>query len=85
MVVKAEGILRGGHIELEAPVTVLPEGARVSIELRPLEAALEEKKKLLHELAGAWADDSSLGPIFEEIDRRRHEASARPVNLDDPP
>jgi hypothetical protein len=67
MAVKSEGVLRGGHIELRTPVTELPEGSLVTVELCPRELPLADKRSLAQELAGAWADDPALDPIFDEI------------------
>ena len=71
MVVRAEGILRGGSIELQTPVTELPEGRLVTVELCPRELPLAERRRLVQELAGAWANDPGLGPIFDEIQQLR--------------
>jgi len=79
MVVRAEGVLRGGNIELRTPVTELPEGSAVSVEMRPHELPLAEKRRLAQELAGSWAGDPSLEPIFDEINRRRHADPGRPA------
>jgi hypothetical protein len=84
MVVKAEGVLRGGSVELQTPVTAFPDGSLVTVELRPRELPLAEKRRLALALAGSWAGDASLGPIFDEIDRQRHANQGRRVNLDDP-
>lgn len=84
MVVRTEGVLRSGRIELARPVSALPEGCLVSVELRPRELPLAEKRRLVQELAGTWADDPSLGPIFEEIEQQRHTDQGRPIDLDDP-
>lgn len=84
MVVRADGILRGGSIELQTPVTELPEGYLVTVELRPRELPLADKRRLLKELAGSWAEDTSLGPIFDKIQQQRCGYQGRPVNLDDP-
>lgn len=85
MVVKAQGVLRGRRIELETPVTELPDGSLVSVELRPRELSLAEKRRLAEELAGAWAGDSSLDAIFDEIQERRHQYQGRSINLDETP
>jgi hypothetical protein len=85
MVVRTEGVLHGGSVELRAPVTELPEGSLVTVELRPRELPLTEKRRLVQELAGSWADDPSLGPIFEKIERKRQADRGRWVDLDDPP
>jgi hypothetical protein len=83
MVVRTEGVLRGGCIELDEPVSALPEGCLVTVELRPRKLPLSEKRRLVQELVGTWGGDPSLGPIFEEIEQRRHADHGRPLNLDE--
>jgi len=84
MVVHVNGILRGKHVELDQPISDLPDGSPVSLDVRPRDPSIAEKKNLVKRLCGALANDASIGPIFEEIERSRRLASERPVNFDDP-
>jgi hypothetical protein len=52
------------------------------IGLQPL--SLEEKRTLLDDLCGAWAGDSTIGPIFAEIEQERRQTTPREVSFDDP-
>ena len=67
MNLKVNGVIYGRHVELESP-TDLPDGALVRIQIEPRVLSLEERKHLVSRTAGAWAGDSSIGEIFEEIE-----------------
>lgn len=69
MSVQRQGIVRGKRIELDEE-TGLPPGSVVTVELRSVPSTLEERRRLIDGLRGAW-DDDSLDPIFEEIQRER--------------
>lgn len=78
---QAQGIIIGRYIEL-LHKTDLPEGLPVTVDIRPESFSLEEKRRMIDELCGSWADDSSLGPIFCEIEDSRRSSSSREVNFD---
>lgn len=84
MVVRANGILHGRRIDLDGPVSLLPDGAPVEMVLTLRDLPLAEKHRMVDELCGSWKDDSSLGPIFDAIAERRSESNSRPIGFDDP-
>jgi len=84
MVVRAKGILRGNQIQLDQALTGLPDGSPVTVLVSPREVSEADKLRLIDELCGSWADDPSLGPIFEEIAAQRNRSESRAVSLDDP-
>ncbi len=58
-------------------------GLPVIVDIRPESFSLEEKRRLIDELCGSWAGDSSLNPIFTEIGRVRCDSRPREVNFFD--
>jgi hypothetical protein len=36
-----------------------------------------EKRKIMSSLCGAWVDDATIAPIFEEIEKERHQYHGR--------
>jgi hypothetical protein len=83
MSTQVNGIIHGDWIELEHSPGGLPEGARVLVDLS-LREPVENPHQLIDNLCGAWADDSSLTTIFDQIAANRRHAGARPVSFDDP-
>jgi hypothetical protein len=79
MSLQRHGIVHGTRIELDAD-TGLPPGSAVTVDLYPASATLEQRRRLIDMLCGAWDGDDSLGPIFEVIQRER--ALTRPRDLD---
>ena len=65
-----QGVIHGKRIELERE-TELPAGSIVIVNIHPKLLNLEEKRQLVDLLCGTWADDTSLGAIFAEIEQRR--------------
>jgi len=71
----------GKHI-IKLPEWVqIPEGTEVKVKIET-EMTKEEKRKLVANLCGTWADDPSIDSIFEEIEKERHRYSGRGINLD---
>ena len=70
MVVQLHGIVKGKQIELESE-TGPPSGSVVVVRVEPKRLLLEEKRRLVDILFGAWADDNSLKTLFAEIERLR--------------
>ena len=70
MVVHVNGILNGTRVELDQPVPDLPDGSPVSLDLRPRELSVDEKRRLVKPLCGSLANDPSIGPIFEDIENK---------------
>jgi len=58
----------------------LPDGTRVLVKIEPI-LKRKEKLKVISELSGGWADDPTIIPIFEEIDKERHNYFGREVNF----
>jgi len=79
---QTQGIIIGKYIEL-LHETDLPEGLPVTVDISPDLFSLGEKRRLIDELCGSWSDDSSLGPIFAEIEHGRRKSRPREVNFDE--
>ena len=75
------GIVNGNQIELDSE-TGLPSGTTVMVTSHTAPLTLEQKRVLVDELCGTWADDSSVQEIFAEIARERHDALPRNVEFD---
>lgn len=80
MLVQIQGVIRGKQIELERE-TGLPSGSTVVVRIEPKRVPLEERRRLVDMLCGAWANDTSLKSIFEEIEQLRTIALPREVNF----
>ena len=80
MVAHIQGVVRGKQIELERE-TGLPTGSVVMVRIEPKQLPLEEKRQLARSLCGVWASDTSLEPIFAEIERFRAANMLREVNF----
>lgn len=78
---QAQGVITGRHIEL-LHETHLPDGMSVIVDIRPVSISLEEKRRMIDELCGSWAEDSSLSQIFSEIEKHRCDSGSREVNFD---
>lgn len=81
MLVTVQGTIRGKQIELERE-TGLPAGSIVTVNIQPRPLSLEEKRRLVDLLCGAWAGDATIPSIFAEIEQQRHTATPREVNFD---
>jgi hypothetical protein len=81
MVLQLHGIVKGKQIELERE-TGLPSGSVVLVRVEPERLPLEEKRRLVDVIFGAWADDSSLKTVFAEIEKLRAITPPREVNFD---
>jgi hypothetical protein len=42
----------------------------------------KEKHKILSELSGSWSNDSTIMPIFEELEQERHHNAGREVTFE---
>ena len=78
---QVQGVIIGRYIELLYE-TDLPDGLHVTVDIRPESFSLEEKRGLIDELCGSWANDRSLSPIFTEIECNRRNSAPREVNFD---
>ncbi len=70
---QAQGVIIGRYIEL-LHETDLPDGLLVTVEIHSESFSLEERRKLIDELCGSWEGDSSLNPIFTEIEYSRRDS-----------
>lgn len=84
MSLEAHGVIWGKRIDLESE-TGLPSGSAVVASVRPRCLTIEERRRRVDELCGAWADDASLPPIFAEIERRRAMTMPRDADFDATP
>ncbi len=80
MVLQLHGIVKGKQIELERE-TGLPSGSAVVVRVEPKRLPLEEKRRLVDALCGAWANDASVKTLFAEIERLRAIAPSREVSF----
>jgi hypothetical protein len=80
MLAQMQGVIDGKHIELECE-TGLPVGTTVIVRIQRKSLTLQEKRRWVDRLCGAWADDPSLKPIFAEIERQRALTMPREVNF----
>lgn len=70
-VMRAQGVILGKTIEL-LHKTDLPDGLPVMVNICAESFSLSEKRKMVNELCGSWAGDSSFKSIFIEIENDRH-------------
>lgn len=78
---QVQGVVVGRHIELLYE-TDLPDGFPVTVDIRPESFSLGERRRLIDELCGSWADDDSLNLIFAEIGHGRRNSTPREVHFD---
>ena len=76
-----QGIIKGKHITLTHE-TGLPEGVLVMIAIQYNPLSLEQKRNMVDRLCGSWASDSSISPIFQDIEEQRHTSQPREVTFD---
>jgi len=81
MVLSLTGTIRGRHIELDGD-TNLPEGAPVKVRIEAEVSSLDERRRKIGDLCGAWGTDDSLGAIFDEIEQERRSRGSREIDLD---
>jgi hypothetical protein len=79
--IQVQGIIDGKHITLEHE-TGLPRGQAIIVRVEPRSLTVDEKRRLVDELRGAWAEDSSIGTVFAEIEDERHASHPREVQFD---
>lgn len=81
MVMRVTGIIKGRRIELDRE-TGLNDGARVDVRIEHSTPPLDELRRRVDALCGAWGADESLGVVFDEIERARLTAAPREVRFD---
>ena len=79
-----QGIIHGKQIELTHE-TGAPDGTMLWLEIHLSSLPLQEKRQLVDELCGSWANDPSLSQIFAEIDTQRHRSTPREITFDTAP
>jgi predicted DNA-binding antitoxin AbrB/MazE fold protein len=79
MTITVKSRIEKGSIRLPKRVR-LPEGTRVIVKIEPL-LKIKEKLKIISELSGGWSDDPTIIPIFEEIEKERHNYFGREVRF----
>ena len=72
-------IEKGMMIRLPKKVKI-PEGTKVIVKIEPA-LKVGEKRKITSALCGSWADDATITPIFEEIEKERHQYHGREVRF----
>ena len=80
MLQQLRGVINGKHIELDEEAG-LPDGAMVIVSIQPHQLSLDEKRKMVDELCGAWVADTSVSAIFREIEQRRVVTEPRKVDF----
>jgi hypothetical protein len=83
MIVRRTGVVRGRSIELYSE-SGLPDGAEVTIQIESNGLSLEERRRRMQALCGAWRSDDSLEAVFDSIAVERQGRGHREVNLNDP-
>jgi len=63
MIMPIRGVIHGRLIELERDAG-LPDGVAVSVHIEPNGPTLDERRRRLRDLCGAWSEDASLDDIF---------------------
>jgi len=79
MAITVKSKIEKGWIRLPKKVS-LQDGTQVIINIEPIPKT-KEKQKIIAELSGAWSDDPTIIPIFEELEQERHRYLGREVNL----
>lgn len=79
MIFTVKSKIEKGMIRLPKKVR-LPDGTQVIVKIEPTLKS-REKKKIISELCGAWSDDASILPIFEDIEKERHHYHGREVSF----
>lgn len=80
MAITVKSKIEKGWIRLPKKVS-LQDGTRVIIKIEPI-LKTKENQKIIAELSGAWSDDPSIVPIFEELEQERHRYLGREVNFE---
>lgn len=76
-----KGIKRGKIIEISENLNI-SDGSEVLIEVSEAPRINnEERLKRLHQVFGAWKDETELGENFAEIDRERHSYFGRKIDF----
>jgi predicted DNA-binding antitoxin AbrB/MazE fold protein len=79
MTITVKSKIEKGSIRLPKRVR-LAEGTRVIVKIEPI-LKTKEKLEIISELCGSWSDDPTIIPIFEEINKERHNYWGREVRF----
>ena len=82
MAITVSGVIHGRRIDLDKEAS-LPDGASVLVRIEPQELSLQERRDLVEATAGAWAGDSSIDVLLDEIEQGRRNNAQRAVIFDD--
>ena len=80
MTITVKSRIEKGWIRLPKKVR-LQDGTRVMVRIEPI-LKTKEKMKIIAELSGAWSDDPTIMPIFEELEQERHHNIGREVSFE---
>ena len=80
MAITIKSKIEKGWIRLPKKVS-LQDGTRVIIKMEPI-LKTKEKQEIIAELSGAWSDDPTIIPVFEELEQERHRYLGRKVNFE---
>ena len=80
MTITVKSKIDKGWIRLPKKVN-LKDGTRVIVRIEPI---IMTKKKLetISELSGAWSNDPTIIPIFDELEQERHRNIGREVSFE---
>jgi len=77
MMITVRSKIENGSIRLPKKVR-LQDGTRVIVRIEPI-LKTKEKLKIITELSGAWSNDPTIMPIFEELEQERHRNIGREI------
>ncbi len=80
MMITVRSKIENGSIRLPKKVR-LQDGTRVIVRIEPI-LKTKEKLKIITELSGAWSNDPTIMPIFEELEQERHRNIGREVSFE---
>jgi predicted DNA-binding antitoxin AbrB/MazE fold protein len=80
MMITVRSKIEKGSIRLPKKMR-LQDGTRVIVRIEPI-LKTKEKLKAIAELSGAWSDDPTIMPIFEELEQERHRNIGREVSFE---
>ena len=80
MTITVKSKIEKGWIRLPKKVR-LPDGTRIIVKIEPI-LKIKDKQKIVSELSGGWSDDSTIMPIFEELEQERHHDPGREVTFE---
>ncbi|NJD38554.1 MAG: hypothetical protein FIA89_09605 [Geobacter sp.] len=79
MPITTQCTIQHGMIRLPANLGLI-DGMKVLVNIEPV-TTKASKKVLARKLAGSWNDDSSIGNVFNEIDKERHSYFGRDIEI----